>query len=216
MSDDTDLQKAVLAELSWEPSIGAAHIGVTADKGVVALSGHVESFMQKHTAEMAARRVKGVKAVAEEIEVRLPFHVKRSDDEIAVAAVGRLAWDVSVPEDAVKVTVAKGWVTLTGEVEWHYQKEAAEQDIRGLFGVLGVSSEIRVRPRIDTAGLSDKITAALHRSWFFDPKTVWVSATDGKVRLTGTVHSWHDRQVAGATAWAAPGATAVDNEIAVI
>lgn len=216
MSLDAALQKSVIAELSWEPSIDAAHIGVTADKGVVSLSGHVGSFMEKHAAETAARRVKGVKAVADEIEVRLPFHVKRADDEIAAAAVSRLSWDVSIPKDAVKVTVAKGWVTLTGEVDWHYQKDAAELDIRNLFGVLGVSSQITIKPQVDTADLSDKITTALHRSWFYDPKTIWVSASDGTVRLTGTVHSWHDRQVAGETAWAAPGATAVNNEIAVI
>ncbi|WNJ93531.1 BON domain-containing protein [Bosea sp. 685] len=216
MSHDTELQKSVLAELSWEPSISSAHIGVTADNGVVSLSGHVESFMEKHAAESAARRVKGVKAVAEEIEVRLPFHVKRADDEIAAAAVNRLSWDVSIPKDTVKVTVDQGWVTLSGQVEWHYQKDAAELDIRGLFGVLGVSSQITIKPQVDTANLSDQITHALHRSWFFDPKTVWVNATGGKVRLTGTVHSWHDRQVAGDTAWAAPGTTAVDNEIAVI
>ncbi|AMJ59669.1 BON domain-containing protein [Bosea sp. PAMC 26642] len=216
MSHDTELLKSVIAELSWEPSISAAHIGVTADNGVVSLSGHVESFMEKHAAETAARRVKGVKGVADEIEVRLPYHVKRADDEIAAAAVSRLSWDVSIPKDSLKVTVDKGWVTLTGEVEWHYQKDAAELDIRGLFGVLGVSSQITIKPQVDTVNLSDKITTALHRSWFYDPKTIWVSATGGKVRLTGTVHSWHDRQVAGDTAWAAPGATAVDNEIAVV
>lgn len=216
MSHDTELQKSVIAELSWEPSISAAHIGVTADNGVVSLSGHVESFMEKHAAETAARRVKGVKAVAEEIEVRLPFHVKRADDEIAAAAVNRLSWDVSIPTDTVKVTVDKGWVTLSGQVDWQYQRGAAEQDIRGLLGVLGVSSQITIKPQVDTANLSDKITHALHRSWFFDPKTVWVSATGGKVRLTGTVHSWHDRQLAADTAWAAPGSTAVDNEIVVV
>lgn len=216
MSHDLELQKAVLAELSWEPSIKAAHVGVTANAGVVSLSGHVESFMEKHAAETAARRVKGVKAIAEEIEVRLPFHVKRGDDEIAAAAIDRLSWNVSIPRDAVKVTVEKGWVTLTGEVDWHYQKDAAEIDLRGLFGVVGVSSQIAIKPKVDTASLSDDITHALHRSWFFDPKTVWVSATGGDVRLTGTVHTWHDRQVANDTAWAAPGATAVHNEIAVV
>jgi osmotically-inducible protein OsmY len=216
MSNDNQLQQAVLAELKWEPSITAAHIGVTAKGGVVALTGHVESFMEKHAAETAAGRVKGVKAVAEEIEVRLPFDTKRGDEEIAAAAIERFSWDVSVPPDAVKVKVEKGWITLTGAVDWHYQKEAAEQDVRGLFGVVGVSNQTTINPKVNVSNLSDDITHALHRSVFFDPKEVTASAQGGKVTLTGTVHSWRDRQVAAATAWAAPGATAVENDIAIM
>ncbi len=123
MSDD-QLQQAVLAELSWEPSVTAAHIGVTAKDGVVTLTGHVESFAQKHAAEAAARRVRGVDAVAEEIEVRLPVDTRRSDEDIAAAAIDRLAWDVSIPRDAVQVTVEQGWLTLSGEVDRHYQQQA--------------------------------------------------------------------------------------------
>ena len=119
MSNDSQLQQAVLAELNWEPSITAAHIGVTAEDGVVTLTGHVDTFIQKHSAEQAAGRVKGVKGVAEEIEVQLPFDKKRTDDEIAAAAIDRLEWDVSIPPDVIKVKVEKGWVTLTGEVNWH-------------------------------------------------------------------------------------------------
>jgi osmotically-inducible protein OsmY len=216
MFNDSQLQQAVLAELKWEPSVTAAHIGVTARGGVVALTGHVESYVEKHAAETAAGRVKGVKAVAEEIEVRLPFEKKRGDEEIAAAALGRLSWDVSVPRDAVKIKVEKGWITLTGEVDWHYQTQAAEQDVRGLLGVLGVSNQTTIKPRVDVSTLSDDITHALHRSVFFDPKEVTVSAQGGKVTLTGTVHSWHDRQVAASTAWAAPGATAVENHISIM
>jgi osmotically-inducible protein OsmY len=216
MFNDSQLQQAVLAELKWEPSVTAAHIGVTARGGVVALTGHVESYVEKHAAETAAGRVKGVKAVAEEIEVRLPFEKKRGDEEIAAAALGRLSWDVSVPRDAVKIKVEKGWITLTGEVDWHYQTQAAEQDVRGLLGVLGVSNQTTIKSRIDVSTLSDDITHALHRSVFFDPKEVTVSAQGGKVTLTGTVHSWHDRQVAASTAWAAPGATAVENHISIM
>jgi osmotically-inducible protein OsmY len=216
MSNDSQLQQAVLAELKWEPSITAAHIGVTAKAGVVALTGHVESYMEKRAAESAAGRVKGVKAVAEEIEVRLPFGTKRGDEEIAAAAIERLSWDVSVPRDAVKVKVEKGWVTLSGEVDWYYQKQAAEQDVRGLFGVVGVSDQTTIKPRINVSSLSDDITHALHRSVFFDPKEVTVSAKGGNVTLTGTVHSWHDRQVAASTAWGAPGATSVENDIAIM
>jgi osmotically-inducible protein OsmY len=216
MPNDNRLQQAVLDELSWEPSVTAAHIGVAADSGVVTLTGHVESYAQRHAAEAAVRRVKGVKAVAEEIEVRLPYEAKRSDEEIAGAATRRFEWDVSIPRDTVKVTVDKGWVTLTGEVDWNYQKDAASMDVRPLFGVLGVIDRITIKATVNTSNISDDIMHALHRSWFFDPKTIAVSAQGGKVRLTGTVYTWHDRQVAAATAWSAPGATAVENDIAVI
>ena len=216
MTNDRDLQQAVLEELRWEPSVVAAHIGVTANAGVVTLSGHVDSFGQKQAAEAATRRVKGVRGVAEELEVKLPFDMRRGDDDIAAAAVGRLAWDVSVPRDAVAVKAEKGWVTLTGQVGWHYQKEAAETDIRHLLGVMGVSNQITIKPQVNTTNIEDDITHALHRSWLFDPQMVTVSADGGRVRLAGTVHSWHDRQVAADTAWAAPGAIAVENDIRVV
>ena len=214
MSTDRDLQKSVLEELSWEPSVTAAHIGVTAKDGVIALTGHVENYMEKAAAERAAGRVKGVKAVAEEIEVRLPVDTHRSDEEIAAAALNRLAWSVTVPQDVVKVRVEKGWVTLTGEVEWHYQKEAAEHDVRGLYGVVGVSNQVDIKARVDALHVRDDIMHALHRSWFFDP-AISVVATGGWVKLTGTVRTPYDRRVAGATAWAARGATAVENDIIV-
>jgi osmotically-inducible protein OsmY len=216
MSNDHQLQQAVLAELAWEPSVIAAHIGVTAKTGVVTLTGHVGTFAQKHAAQVAASRVKGVKAVAEEIEVRLSFDMKRGDDDIAGAAIERLAWDVSVPKDAVKVISDHGWITLTGEVGWHYQSEAAEDDVHHLMGVIGVSNQITIKPRVDASGLGDDIQHALNRSVFFDPETVSVTATGGRVRLQGTVHSWHDRSVAANTAWAAPGAIAVVNDIVVV
>jgi osmotically-inducible protein OsmY len=215
MSEDRHLQQAVLSELNWEPSVAAAHIGVTANAGVVTLSGHVESFAEKEAAEQAANRVNGVNAVVEEIEVSLPFDTKRSDGEIAAAAIDRLSWDVSVPLDAVKVKVENGWVTLTGEVDWHYQKIAAAQDVRRLYGVVGSSNHIAIKPRVDTSNISDDIMHALHRSWFFDPKTITVSADGGKVRLSGTVKTPHDRQVAAATAWAGAGVTDVENDLVV-
>ena len=213
MTQDTQLQQAVLAELEWEPSITAGHIGVAAANGVVTLTGHVANFVEKKAAETAARRVKGVKAVAEEIEVRLPFDGQRDDEEIAAAAINRLAWDVAIPKDAVQVKVEQGWVTLTGEVDWHFQKDIVEQDVRRLMGVTGISNQIAIKPRINVSNISDDIMHALHRSWFFDPKTITVSADDSVVTLTGTVQSPHDRQVAAATAWAAPGVADVVNEI---
>jgi osmotically-inducible protein OsmY len=216
MPNDNRLQQAVLDELNWEPSVNAAHIGVAANSGVVTLTGHVESFVQKQVAEAAVRRVKGVKAIAVELEVRLSSATKRSDEEIAGAAIGRLEWDISIPRDTIKVTVDKGWVTLTGEVDWNYQKDAAGLDVRPLFGVVGVINRITIKPTVNASNISDDIVHALHRSWFFDPKTISVSAQGGRIRLTGTVHTWHDRQLAAATAWSAPGATAVENDIAVI
>ncbi len=215
MFNDIDLRQAVLTELDWEPAVNAAHIGVTANAGVVTLMGHVESFFEKHEVEIAALRMRGVKAVVMEIEVRLPFDMKRGDDDIAAAAIDRLGWDVSVPQDAVKITVDRGWVTLTGEVDWNYQKQAAEFDVHRLVGIVGVSNQITIKPQVNTSNLSDDITHALHRSWFFDPKMINVSAEGGKIRLTGTVPSLHDRQVAAATAWTARGVTEVENDIAV-
>lgn len=215
MSHDNELQKAVLAELNWEPKIVAAHIGVTAENGTVTLTGTVESYGQKHAAEMAVGRVKGVKAIAEEIKVKLPFEIKRSDADIATAAVNRLAWDTGTPNDAVKVKVEGGWVTLTGEVEWHYQMEAAEREVRNLLGVVGVSNLITIKRRVDTAHLQDDIQRALHRSIFFQPERVHVSESNGRVKLTGTVDSWMERQTAGFTAWAAHGATSVENDLVV-
>jgi osmotically-inducible protein OsmY len=214
MSDDKRLKQAVLDELQWEPSVNAAHIGVTAKDGVVTLLGHVENFAEKSAAEKAARRVNEVRAVAEEIEVRLPFNIKHGDEEIASAAANRLQWDSAVPKGAVKAKVEKGWVTLTGEVDWHYQQDAAASDVRGLWGVIGVSNEITIKSKPNTSNIRDNILVALHRSWF-DPATINVTAQGGKVTLTGEVDSWYERDEAGSTAWAAPGTTSVENDISV-
>ena len=192
--------------------MNAALIGVAAKGGVVTLMGHVESYSEKSAAEKAARRVNDVKAVAEEIEVRLPFNVKHGDEEIATAAVSRLKWDATVPGGAVKAKVEKGWVTLTGEVDWHYQQEAAMSDVRGLWGVTGVSNEITIKAKPNTSAIRDSIMVALDRSWF-DPATINVTAQGGKVKLTGKVNSWYERDEAGSTAWAAPGTTSVENDI---
>ena len=210
MSTDATLKDSVLAELAWEPSVTAAHIGVTARDGVVTLSGHVQRFAEKQGAQSAALRVKGVKAVAEEIEVKLPFDTIRSDDDIARAAIDRLSWDSTLPKDAVKVTVQDGWVTLTGEVGWHFEHDAAAEDVRHLWGVVGVSNQITLKPTVDTHNLASKISGALNRSWF-NPEGIEVTADGGTVTLRGHVKSWSERDLAGSTAWAAPGATDVEN-----
>ena len=215
MSQDKELQESVMVELGWEPSIDAAHIGVTANAGVVTLTGHVQSFPQKVAAERAAARVKGVRAVAEEIEVKLPYDIRRGDESIAGAAIERLAWDLSVPPGAIEIRVEKGWVTLNGEVDWYFQKEAAAQAVRTLIGVVGVSNLIEIKPTVNADDVGQNITRALHRSWFYDPNTIEVSAQGGKIKLTGQVTTWNARDLAGATAWSAPGATFVENDIGV-
>ncbi|WP_158811511.1 BON domain-containing protein [Beijerinckia sp. L45] len=216
MSQDKKLQREVLEALRWEPSVNAAHIGVTADHGVVTLTGHVGTFAEKHAAGAAATLVKGVRAVAEEIEVRLSLETERDDADIAAKVADRLAWDVSVPRNAVKVEVEKGWVALSGEVDWFFQRDAAEQDVRRLFGVIGVSNQITIKPTVDVVNISDDIMHAMHRSWFFDPATITVSAEFGKVRLSGEVHTPYDRRLAATTAWSAAGVTDVENNIMVI
>lgn len=216
MSHDNQLQQAVIAELGWDSSLSADHIGVMANAGVVTLSGHVESFAEKHAAERAALRVKGVNAVAEEIEVRLPFERQRSDDEIAAAVIDRIAWDVSIPSGMVKVKVEQGFVTLSGQANSYHQKDAAGREVRPLFGVTGLSNEIMISPAVDVKSLSDEITHALNRSWFFDPKTITVNTQGGNVHLTGTVHTQHERQLAAATAWSAPGTITLRNDIAIL
>ena len=214
MTQDRQLQEAVLAEFLWEPSVNAAHVGVTADNGVITLSGHVSTYLEKRAAEKAAARVRGVKAVALEIEVQLPVETERSDAAIAHAALDRIAWEVSVPADAVMVEVEDGWVTLTGQVEWHYQKDAAENVVRGLRGVVGVSNLTSVKAHPNVVNIGHDIGAALHRSWF-DPATIDVSAVGGKVTLRGTVHTPGDKWKAATTAWGSPGTTDVENDLVV-
>lgn len=215
MTHDDKLKKAVLAELDWEPSVTAAHIGVSAEDGTVTLTGQVESYGQKHAAEMAAGRVKGVKAIAEEIEVRLPFQIKRNDADIATAVADRISWDTAVPRDKVKIKVEGGWVSLSGELDWQYQRDRVEREIRNLLGVIGISNNITIKEHVDTDDLEDDIQRALHRSVFFQPDKVHVTVKDGHVKLTGKVDSWQDRRTAGSTAWSAKGVKSVDNELVV-
>jgi len=213
MSKDSDLQRAVLDELGWEPRIDSAHIGVSADSGVVTLTGHVQSYPQKLAAEKAAWRVKGVRALAEELEVKMPYDVRRSDEAIAEAAVDRLSWDSSLPQNAIKIRVEKGWVTLTGSVDWKFQKDAAGEYVHGLLGVVNVFNQIEIKPTVSAVNVRQDIEDALHRSWFYDPNSIKVTAQGGNIKLTGEVTTWNARDLAGATAWSAPGATAVENHI---
>ena len=210
---DEEIQKNVLSELKWDARVQPNEIGVVVKDGVVTLTGWVDSYSKKWAAEEAAHRVRGVKAVANEIEVRLPSASERTDADIAAAAARALEWDAFIPLDRLDVTVAKGWVTLKGEVEWQYQKEDAERVVRRLTGVKGVTNLITVKPRITPSELKQKIEQALVRSAETDAQRITVDVQGTKVILKGMVRSWAEREEAARVAWLAPGVTSVENRI---
>ena len=215
MKTDTQLQQDVMNELKWEPSVKAAEIGVSVKDGVVTLSGYVDSFYKKWAAERAAARVFGVKAVAEEIQVRVPGSLKRTDEDIARAAANALEWNVLVPHDHVKVMVSNGLVTLSGEVDWWYQKSAAEDAVRNLMGVVLINNKITIKPAVKPLDVKDKIEKAFQRNALLDARRITVETHGGKVILRGSVRSWVEREQVQRAAWAAPGVSEVDNYIIV-
>jgi osmotically-inducible protein OsmY len=212
---DEEIQRDVIAELRWDARVKPNEIGVQVKGGVVTLTGWVDSYMKKWAAEEAAHRVKGVKAVANDVEVRLPGDSQRTDADIAAAVVQALESDASMRLEKLDVTVAKGWVTLQGEVEWQYQKEDAERVVRRITGVKGVTNLIAVKPRVTPSELQKKIEDALVRNAATDAERIQIEVQGSKVILKGTVRSWVERQEAERVAWSAPGVTHVENRITV-
>jgi len=213
MSDDLILRQRVIDELDFEPRVDAARIGVAAHDGVVTLSGRVASYTEKFAAERAARRVRGVTAVAQEIEVHLPSDKKTADDEIAARAARLLNWDILVPHDRITINVERGTVTLGGDVEWNYQRAEAEEDVRKLSGVRALINDIRVRPQVKVGDVEAKIRAALERTAETEAHRISVHVTGGKVALSGKVNAWTERETIERAAWSVPGVTEVDNLI---
>lgn len=215
MRTDKDLQESVMKSLDWEPSVNAAQIGVTVERGVVTLSGRVGTLLEKWTAEKTARHVWGVRAIANELAVAPDGASLRSDTAIAGAAVDALGWNSAIPPNLIQVTVRDGWVTLNGTVPWQYQKSAAEKTIGHLYGVKGIANAILVRAPVTVANVRQKIEEAFQRSADVDAKRVAVDAHNGTVVLRGTVHSLNERRAAEHAAWAAPGVVAVDDQLVV-
>lgn len=215
MKADAQLQRDVMAELEWDPAIQATTVGVIVKDGVVTLTGQLASHAEKEAAEHAAQRVRGVKALAIDLSVKLPADAERSDADIALAAERGLMWHVLVPKDKVRVKVENGWITLDGEVEWRYQRQAAESAVRNLMGVTGVTNAIHIRPRLDPHNVEKNIHDALARQADRQANHVQVGVRGSEVTLSGVVHSWTERAAIQGAAWSAPGVTAVINDLIV-
>jgi len=212
---DEQIQQDVLDELKWDSRVQVNEIGVAVTDGIVTLTGWVDSYMKKLAAEAAAHRVHGVKAVANDIEVRLPGSAERTDADLAKAVLDALKWDAAVPTDKIDVTVSHGWVTLKGEVEFGFEKRDAERAVQRLSGVKGVTNLITVRPHPLPTDLKQNIEKALIRNAETDAQRITVEVQGSKVILRGTVRSYAEKKAAEDTAWSAPGVTEVENRIVV-
>ena len=210
---DKDLRRAVLDELDFDPSLDACDIGVAVADGVVTLTGHVGSYAEKVEAERAVRRVRGLRAIAQEIEVRYADDKKVADDQIAARALAIIDWSVHLPKDAIQVKVAGGWVTLTGTVDWRYQMAGAEAAVRKLTGVHGVTNLIEVKPQVPPTAVKDRILEAFKRGAMFEADGIKVTVSGDKVTLEGAVTAWAERDAAERAAWSVPGVRSVEDRI---
>lgn len=216
MKTNEELQKDVQNSIKWEPLLSAAEIGVTVKDGIVTLSGIVDSYSKKTEAENAAKNVSEVKVVVENIEVKFPSTwAKKDDNDIANEIINALKWNGEIPDNSVKVRVENGWVTLEGTVQWHFQRETASNAIEKLMGVTGVSNNIMIKSEASDAIEKKGIEAALKRNWSISEDDIYVDVTDHKVRLTGTVDSWYQKDEAGRIAYKAPGVWSLDNQLAI-
>jgi len=211
--DDKKLRQDIIDALDWDPSVDSANIGVAVDDSVATLSGSVPNYAQKLAAQRIAQRVRGVAAIADEIEVRYAGSTIQTDADIAHRALQVLDWDVVLPDGAVKVKISKGYVTLSGEVNWDYQRRAAEADVRRLAGVVGVTNRIEIKSRVSPADVSQRIKDALKRDAEIEASHVQVSVTGDKVRLDGKVHSLPEQQAVHRAVWSAPGVRVVDDHV---
>ena len=205
MKTDSQLQQDVHAELQWEPAVHAARIGVQAKDGVVTLAGQVDTYLEKWNAERAAQRVPGVTALASDLQVQLTSLGRRADGDIAQSVANVLAWSAALPADAIQVVVEGGWVTLSGAVDWQYQRQAAIDSVRLLFGVTGVSNDISIRPKLQAAPVQSEIEAALQRTSLADAQAISVAVHGSDVTLSGHVRNWAERATATQSAWGTPG-----------
>ncbi len=215
MKTDTDLKNDVLAELLWDPLVPETRIGVSVNHGVVTLTGHVDSYAEKVATRRAAQRVSGAKAIAVELDVVPAGEHRRSDTEIAAAAEQALGWNTSVPQGKVKIMVEKGWVTLSGELDWNFQRRAVERLIRPLKGVVGIIDNIQLKSLPAPGDLGLRIQDALTRQAMREAKRMDISVLGGVVTLSGHVHSWAESNAAEGAAWSAPGVSRVNNQLSV-